>query len=68
MIIMGNILQIVNSGVCTGCNACDICEHITFKENQYGFCSPVVDDTCTGCGNCIKECIYNPKIENGEDE
>ena len=68
MIILENIMQVVNSGVCTGCNACNICEHITFKENQYGFYSPVVDDKCNGCGNCLKECIYDPNRNDEEDE
>ena len=66
---MNNISRIVNSGVCTGCNACNDCEHITFIKNQYGFYSPVVDDKCNNCGQCLKECIYDPdRDENDDDE
>ena len=62
-----NITRIVNSGVCTGCNACNGCEHITFIENQHGFYSPVVDENCAGCGKCIAECIYDPDRYDNED-
>lgn len=64
---MNNIMRIVNLGVCTGCNACNVCEHISFLKNQYGFCSPVVDAKCTNCGNCLKECIYDPYKEDNDD-
>ena len=64
---MNNVTRIVESGVCTGCNACNVCEHITFQLNKYGFYSPVVDDKCDGCGRCVKECIYDPEWEEEED-
>ena len=57
---MNNIMKIVDRGMCTGCSACDICEHIQFKKNDLGFFAPVVDDQCTKCGNCLKECIHDP--------
>ena len=62
---MNNIVRIVEAGVCTGCNACSFCEHISFKINQYGFYSPVVDDKCNNCDKCVEECIYDPN--RGED-
>lgn len=58
---MNNIKKIVEQGICVGCNACNICEHIRFEKNNQGFFAPVVDDKCTGCGNCIKVCIYDPE-------
>ena len=63
---MNNITRIVDAGVCTGCNACNFCKHISFIQNQYGFYSPVVDDKCNNCGKCVEECIYNPSRENDD--
>jgi len=65
---MDNITRIVSSGVCTGCNACDVCKHITFAENEYGFLTPVVDEECTNCGKCVKLCIYGPERDDDDDE
>ena len=64
---MNNVMRIVNAGVCTGCNACSSCEHITFEWNQYGFYSPVVDDKCDNCGKCVEKCVYDPDRENDDD-
>lgn len=64
---MNNIMRIVNSGACTGCYACDICEHISFIENQYGFYAPVVDEQCSDCGKCLKSCIYDPYKTDNDD-
>lgn len=63
---MNNVMRIVDSGFCTGCSACSICEHISFMQNQNGFYSPVVDDNCNNCGKCLKECIYDPNRENDD--
>lgn len=60
---MSNIMQIVNTGVCTGCNACNCCEHISFQKNQQGFYTPVVDDKCSNCGKCLEQCIFDPNRE-----
>lgn len=56
-------MEIVNAGLCTGCRACDVCEHITFAAGRYGFPVPVVDDACRHCGKCLLECIYDPNRE-----
>lgn len=61
-----NIMQIVVSGLCTGCSACSSCEHISFAQNEKGFYAPVVDDKCNHCGKCLAECIYNPNRENDD--
>ena len=65
---MNNITRIVDSGVCTGCGACNSCEHISFEENKYGFYNPVADDECNGCGKCVMKCIYDPNREDDGDE
>lgn len=64
---MDNVMRVVESGRCTGCSACGVCEHISFAENQFGFYSPVVDDECNGCGECLAECIYDPYKKEDED-
>jgi len=50
-------MKVVELGICTGCRACS-CEHITFVKNNHGFLSPMVDEGCTNCGDCLKQCIY----------
>lgn len=55
---MNNIMKVVDMGICVGCGACDGCEHIVFTNNSLGFPSPVVDDTCIQCGECLRKCIY----------
>lgn len=57
---MNNIMRIVDSGVCTGCSACGFCEHISFRQNSFGFYSLVVDDKCNNCGKCVEECVFDP--------
>ncbi len=56
---MNNVTRVVNSGTCTGCNACSVCEHISFKQNNLGFYSPVVDSGCLECGKCLENCIFD---------
>ena len=63
---MNNIMRIVDLGVCTGCNACSCCEHISFMKNKNGFYSPVVDDKCDNCGKCVEQCIYDPDREDDD--
>ena len=58
-----NISKIVSAGLCVGCGACDICEHIVFRQNKLGFLSPEVDDGCIGCGHCLAGCVYDPDAE-----
>ena len=55
---MNNVQKVTNAGICTGCGACDGCEHITFKKNELGFPAPIVDEHCINCGECLKKCIY----------
>lgn len=57
---MNNITKITEAGTCVGCGSCDICEHISFVNNKLGFPSPVVDENCTHCGDCLKNCIFDP--------
>lgn len=64
---MNNITRIVNTGICTGCGACNLCKHITFKENEHGFYSPIIDEDCTECGNCVRACIYDPRRTDDEN-
>lgn len=59
-----NVSKTVSSGLCTGCGACDVCEHIVFEQNALGFPSPVVDDRCRQCGRCLTLCIYAPDAED----
>lgn len=63
---MENVKFIVDRGICTGCSACNICEHIEFIKNKYGGYSPKIDDGCINCGKCLAECIYNPDREDDE--
>ena len=63
---MNNIMRVVQLGVCTGCNACSFCEHISFVKNQYSFYVPVVDEKCNDCGKCLEECVFDPYKEDGE--
>lgn len=60
---MDNIMRIVKMGMCIGCCACS-CEHITYKENELGFPTPIVDEKCILCGNCLKQCPLNPEQED----
>lgn len=53
-----NVTQMTETGMCVGCGACGGCEHITFQTNALGFPAPVVDETCSNCGKCLRECIY----------
>ena len=63
-----NISRIVNGGTCTGCGACSVCDHISFKKNRHGFYVPAVDGQCTGCGRCVTACIYDPLREEAADD
>ncbi len=65
---MGNITRIVQMGVCTGCQACAFCKHISFEKNPLGFEAPVVDDSCVHCGKCVAACLYDPNREADADE
>lgn len=60
---MNNIMKVVQLGICTGCRACR-CEHIMFEKNKHGFPSPLVDESCTNCGECLKQCIYFDEADN----
>lgn len=61
---MESVLKIVNLGMCVGCGACNVCKHITLQENELGFCSPIIDETCEHCGKCLAFCIYDPDRED----
>ena len=41
---MSNVSKITSMGMCVGCRSCNVCEHISFKENELGFQAPVVDE------------------------
>lgn len=56
-------MKVVQLGICTGCRACR-CEHIMFEKNKHGFPSPLVDEGCTNCGECLKQCIYFDEADN----
>lgn len=62
---MNNIMRIVESGVCTGCGACNGCEHLRFEEGPLGFPMPRIDQNCTGCGACVSRCSFDPLREDG---
>ena len=64
MIMKNNISGIVSAGLCVGCGACDVCEHITFEKSPLGFPAPRADDGCIGCGRCLSMCIYDPDAED----
>lgn len=64
MTVKNNISKIVSAGVCVGCGACNVCEHIVFEKNPLGFPSPRVDDGCVDCGRCLKLCIYDTDAED----
>ena len=53
---MNNVSKITSMGMCVGCGSCNICEHISLKENELGFPAPVVDEGCINCGKCSKIC------------
>ncbi len=60
--------MIAQGKACTGCGACEqICPTgaISMKENDEGFCYPVVDESsCIRCGKCLRHCHLNrEKIE-----
>ena len=55
-----NVARVVDSGMCTGCSACAGCRHITMKTGSLGFQTPVIDETCEHCGQCLNQCIYDP--------
>ena len=61
---MNNISKITNAGMCVGCGECSFCEHISFQKNAYGVPTPIVDATCTNCGECLNQCTYNPYNAN----
>lgn len=64
MKFVNSIQKVTDAGICTGCGACEGCEHITFMNNRLGFPSPVVDNGCTNCGSCLEKCIYWDDEEN----
>ena len=64
---MNNVSKITSMGMCVGCGSCNVCEHISLKENELGFTAPVVDAGCINCGKCLSECIYDPDREELEE-
>ena len=34
---MNNVSKITSMGMCVGCGSCNVCEHISLKENELGF-------------------------------
>lgn len=63
---MDSIRRIVESGICTGCGACNVCPNISFETGAAGFPAPVVGPNCTGCGKCLLMCIYDPDREDDD--
>lgn len=61
---MDNVRRIVDSGMCTGCSACDICENISFSNGPQGFPVPMVHENCIGCGRCLTMCICDPERDD----
>lgn len=64
---MDNIGMVVGQGMCTGCGACNICEHIRFEKNAWGVPVPIADDQCRHCGKCLIQCIYDPDHEEDDE-
>lgn len=60
---MNNVQNITDTGICTGCGACNVCENITFVNGPLGFPMPKISENCTGCGKCLSLCIYDPNRE-----
>lgn len=54
------IHEVVNSGLCTGCGACEaVCPAhcITFVRDAEGFDVPSLsEENCIGCGKCLRHC------------
>ena len=61
-----NVSRVVERGVCTGCGACDGCEHLLLEMGPLGFPLPVIDEACEHCGRCLRQCIYDPEREDDE--
>lgn len=61
---MDNIKRIVDMGVCVGCGACRVCEHIHMERSDLGFDVPAIDEGCTGCGQCVQACVFDPLRED----
>ena len=57
---MNNVNRVVQSGLCTGCGACNVCDHITFVTGSLGFPVPRIDESCIRCGKCLTACLYDP--------
>jgi len=59
------IVEVVNSGTCTGCSGCyNACPKnaISMELNEKGFIHPIVNENCSRCGNCAKHCpLLNKK-------
>lgn len=53
------MISIIKKEDCCGCSACvQICpkQCISFREDEEGFCYPVVDSGCIDCGLCERVC------------
>ena len=62
------MIEILHKRDCCGCSACvQICpkQCISFREDEEGFCYPVVDSGCIDCGLCERVC---PMLNQNEPQ
>ena len=65
------ILNVVESGTCTGCSGCyNACSNnaINMKLSKRGFIEPIVNKNCVKCGNCSKHCPILNKEQSNKNE
>ena len=63
---MDNVNCIVQAGMCTGCGACNVCNHITFGVGSLGFPVPIIGEDCIHCRKCLSMCIFDPSRDDDE--